>query len=152
MTLLHELAHALRRSTCATFLESYNLFTPRESDLPIVQSGYQKQEPILNIDKIEQASIKTILMTEHERQKYRGEAGKTLEVYLLGEKTLEKINDRAAAYLLSKPFDNLESFQKKFHEENAKGGDYVGMSKGASNSVEFFSRRCGTSLKTKYDT
>ena len=96
LTLIHELAHLLRRINCNDYNESRNKFTPKDDE-----------DSELNLFTVK---------TESQIYKIRGEAGDKIEKMILGN-SLSYINREAAIYLLNKDFENPQ-FRVILEEKN----------------------------------
>ena len=57
------------------------------------------------------------MIKKNEFEEKKGEAGWDLELSVLGE-PMDRINEDAANYLFTMPFDNPPEFQKVFHAKN----------------------------------
>ena len=130
VTLIHEIAHTLRRISCSTYSESKNIFTPKNGEF---------------LFKIHEENEKTERSTQNER----GEAGFLAEKLIFGN-VVTKMNDLAAEILFNHSMNNLEDFQIQFKNKNKKlNAEFVNLARG--KYVFFGNRRCGLSGKTKYN-
>ena len=96
LTLIHELAHLLRRIACLDYNEARNKYSPKDNKDSEKESAEHK--------------------TENQIYKNRGEAGEAIEIMILGE-SLSSINRNAATYLLEKNFED-PGFREKLKRKN----------------------------------
>ena len=126
LTLLHELAHLLRRIDCRNFQDSKNIYNPKDN------TGFKTH--------MEERK------TENGLTNIRREYGAEIEVVLVGG-NLEHINRKAAEYFLEGDFID-EGFKQKLMEKNKSVRNSVFLAK---SKVDVFmgGRRCGVSKKMK---
>jgi hypothetical protein len=117
LTLLHEIAHCLRRADCVDYSQSKNRYSPETN------KGFEDHE--------EEGK------TENEIQSSRGECGSDFEFKFLGE-LIDSINEEAAVYLLTQDLEDLNSFRQILKKKNEGGRNrlYLGKSKQSFTGVK----------------